>query len=157
MLELETLGWDYAWSTAFEPYAAQGLVPGRVAVQHRGEYDVSPRRASRAAASRADFGGRRIERPSSPWSATGSHSIAPGAVAAVLPRRTKFSRRAAHEPASGVAQEQVVAANVDVVFIVAALGQELDRRLLERFVTLALESGAGARHPAHEGRPRAGC
>ncbi|HET8896999.1 MAG TPA: hypothetical protein VFN04_06990, partial [Protaetiibacter sp.] len=40
MSELQTLGWDDAWSAAFQPYAERGLVPGRVAVQHRGEYDV---------------------------------------------------------------------------------------------------------------------
>ena len=60
----------------------------------------------------------------------------------MLPRRTTISRRAAHEPASGVSREQVIAANVDVVFVVHALGQELDRRLLERYLALAVESGA---------------
>ena len=60
----------------------------------------------------------------------------------MLPRRTTISRRAAHEPASGVSREQVIAANVDVVFVVHALGQELDPRLIERYVALAVESGA---------------
>jgi ribosome biogenesis GTPase len=36
----------------------------------------------------------------------------------------------------------VIAANVDVAFVVHALGQELDRRLLERYLALAVESGA---------------
>ena len=51
-------------------------------------------------------------------------------------------------------REQVIAANLDVVFIAASLGDELDARLLQRYVTLALESGA---RPAlaHEGRSRA--
>jgi ribosome biogenesis GTPase / thiamine phosphate phosphatase len=62
-------------------------------------------------------------------------------IRAVLPRRTKFSRRAAHDPGSDVAREQVVAANVDVVFIVAAL-TAVNARLLERYLTLAWESGA---------------
>jgi hypothetical protein len=35
----------------------------------------------------------------------------------------------------------VVAANVDIVFVTAALGQALDRLVLERYVTLALQSG----------------
>ncbi len=65
-----------------------------------------------------------------------------GSIASVLPRRTTVSRRAAHEPASGVSREQVIAANVDVVGVVAALGQALDTRLLERYLALALESGA---------------
>ena len=42
---------------------------------------------------------------------------------------------------SDVAREQVVAANVDVVFIVAAV-TDLNARLLERYLTLAWESGA---------------
>ena len=65
-----------------------------------------------------------------------------GSIAAVVPRRTTISCRAAHEPASGVSREQVIAANVDIVLVVQALGQELDRRLLERYLALALESGA---------------
>jgi ribosome biogenesis GTPase len=65
-----------------------------------------------------------------------------GSITAVVPRRATISRRAAHEPASGISREQVIAANVDVALIVHALGQELDRRLLERYVALALESGA---------------
>ena len=40
MRDLETLGWDDDWAAAFAPYHEQGLIPGRVAVQHRGEYDV---------------------------------------------------------------------------------------------------------------------
>src|SRR4029450_8399212 len=60
----------------------------------------------------------------------------------LLPRRTAFSRRAAQDSGSDAAREQVVAANVDVVFIAVALGQDLDRLLLERYVALALQSGA---------------
>ena len=37
---LATLGWDDAWDAAFEPYRSDGLVPGRVSVQHRGAWDV---------------------------------------------------------------------------------------------------------------------
>jgi ribosome biogenesis GTPase len=60
----------------------------------------------------------------------------------VLPRRTAFSRRSAHDPGSGASREQVVAANVDVVFVTLSIVAELDRRLVERYLTLVLESGA---------------
>ncbi len=63
-------------------------------------------------------------------------------ILAVLPRRTKISRLAAHDPASDLKREQVVAANVDVVFITASLADDLDHRLLERYLALAWESGA---------------
>jgi hypothetical protein len=38
--DLATLGWDDVWSAAFEPYRDECLTPGRIAVPHRGEYDV---------------------------------------------------------------------------------------------------------------------
>ena len=141
MLDLETYGWDDAWDTAFEPYRSDELVPGRVTVQHRGEYDVLTAEGERRTriTSRLRRESRRADMPVvGDWVALDSS----GAIAAVLPRRTTISRRAAHEPASGMSRQQVIAANVDVVLVVQALGQGVDRRLLERYLALALESGA---------------
>jgi ribosome biogenesis GTPase / thiamine phosphate phosphatase len=139
--DLETFGWDDAWSAAFEPHAGAGLRPGRVSVQHRGEYDVltSEGEVRSRITSRLRRESDRTELPVvGDWVALDPA----GAIAAVLPRRTTISRRAAHEPASGVSREQVIAANVDVAFVVQALGQALDRLLLERYLALAVESGA---------------
>jgi ribosome biogenesis GTPase / thiamine phosphate phosphatase len=141
VLDLATVGWDDAWSAVFEQYDREGLTPGRVAVQHRGEYDVLTADGERRTrvTNRLRRESRREELPVvGDWVALDSA----GAIVAVLPRRTTISRRAAHEPASGVSREQVLAANVDVVFVVQALGQELDPRLLERYLALAIESGA---------------
>ena len=55
----------------------------------------------------------------------------------VLPRRTVFSRRAAGEEN----REQVLAANVDVAFVVAA-ATDVNERRLERYLTIAWQSGA---------------
>jgi ribosome biogenesis GTPase len=139
--DLTELGWDDAWDTALEPFRADGLEPGRVVVQHRGEYDVLTEDGERRSRITSRLR-RETERSDLPvvgdWVALDSA----GAIAAVLPRRRTISRRAAHEPASGVSREQVIAANVDVAFVVQALGRELDRRLLERYLALAIESGA---------------
>jgi len=56
----------------------------------------------------------------------------------VLPRRSAFTRRAAGE----VTGEQVVAANVDVVFVVMGLDRDYNVRRLERYLVMARESGA---------------
>ena len=40
MPDLTTLGWDDHFAELFAPYAAEGLIPGRISVQHRGAYDV---------------------------------------------------------------------------------------------------------------------
>jgi ribosome biogenesis GTPase / thiamine phosphate phosphatase len=143
--DLSTLGWDDAWSAAFEPYRAGELEPGRVAVQHRGAYDV----LTAAGETRARLPGRArrdadaaAELPVvGDWVALDPGDGGP-VIRAVLPRRTKFSRRAAQDPASSAAREQVVAANVDIVFIVASLPDEPNVRVLERYLTLVWESGA---------------
>lgn len=144
MLALENLGWDGMWAAAFEPYLEQGLVPGRVSVQHRGEWDVMtadgevrarvPGRLRHQAAATADLP------VVGDWVALAAGARA--TIEAVLPRRTRFSRRAAHDPGSQATREQVVAANVDVVFVTASLAEEVNARVLERYLTLAWESGA---------------
>jgi ribosome biogenesis GTPase len=58
----------------------------------------------------------------------------------VLPRRTKFSRRA-----SGSEEiEQIVAANIDTVFLVSGLDQNFNPKRIQRFLVAAKESGAEA-------------
>src|SRR5207244_282106 len=59
-------------------------------------------------------------------------------IQAVLPRRTKFARAAA----GNLNEEQIIAANTDDVFIVTSLNRDLNLRRLERYLTLAWESGA---------------
>jgi ribosome biogenesis GTPase len=73
------------------------------------------------------------------WVAFSRHPQAERAtVEAVLPRRTAFVRKAA----GFESVEQVVAANVDVVFVVASLVDDLNPRRVERYLALAWESGA---------------
>ena len=60
------------------------------------------------------------------------------AIVGVVPRRTKFSRRMAGD----VTGEQVVAANVDLVFIVTALDHDFSVRRIERYLLMTRESGA---------------
>jgi ribosome biogenesis GTPase / thiamine phosphate phosphatase len=59
-------------------------------------------------------------------------------IGAVLPRKSVFSRKAA-----GVAtEEQPVAANIDVIFIITGLDLNFNARRIERYLSLAWESGA---------------
>ena len=59
-------------------------------------------------------------------------------ILATLPRKTVFIRR---EPGP-VPREQAVAANFDYVFILQSMNQDFNPRRLERYLTLAWESGA---------------
>jgi len=139
--DLETYGWDDGWSAAFEPHRDGGLTPGRVAVQHRGAYDVVTENGEQRAriAPRLRRSSTAAELPVvGDWVGLD----ADGVIETVLPRRTAFVRRAAADTGTGTVREQVVAANADTVLVVVALGQEVDALLLERYVTLALQSGA---------------
>ena len=59
-------------------------------------------------------------------------------IAGILPRRTRLSRK---EPGKRV-REQVLAANMDVLFVVSGLDEDYNPRRLERYLVLAYESGA---------------
>lgn len=68
------------------------------------------------------------------WPTDGSHSIITG----VYPRKSVFIRKAA-----GTGRvEQVIAANIDTVFICTSLNQDFNLRRLERYITIAWDSGA---------------
>ena len=141
--ELEPLGWDSAFMDAFESYAADGLVPGRVAVQHRGAYDVY----TELGELRVDLAGRLSHEATGAgdlpavgdWVAVAARpGESAGTIQAVLPRRTKFSRKVAWSET----EEQVLCANIDVVFLLMSLNEDYNVRRLERYLTLAWESGA---------------
>jgi ribosome biogenesis GTPase / thiamine phosphate phosphatase len=141
---LEQLGWDEAWEADFEPHRAAGLVPGRVTIQHRGAYVLLtpdgeqwaelPRRLLRA----ADEGAGLVPAVGD-WVAVSSPSHAGRAlIEHVLPRRSAFSRKTAWAET----REQVVAANVDLVFLLQGLPLDVNSRRLERYLATAWDSGA---------------
>lgn len=61
-----------------------------------------------------------------------------GLIRTVLPRRSRFIRKVAGDRSD----EQVVAANIDTVFLVHALDRQFNPRRIERYLTAAAESGA---------------
>jgi ribosome biogenesis GTPase len=59
-------------------------------------------------------------------------------VHAILPRRSGFVRKVA----GSRTEQQIVGANIDTVFLVTSLNQDFSLRRIERYLTLAWESGA---------------
>jgi ribosome biogenesis GTPase / thiamine phosphate phosphatase len=138
-LDLESLGWDASFADAFGLHEQDGLVPARAAVEHRSEYVVY----SALGELRAELSGRLRHGDEHP--AVGDWlAVAPrldegrARIEAVVPRRSAFVRKAAFNEVRG----QVVAANVDVVFVVCGLDLNYNVRRIERYLTLAWESGA---------------
>jgi len=147
---LASLGWDASWAVVFHA-AGQSLgnrwedstVPGRVVAEHRERYAVSvgDRDVSAVLAGRARHAASaRHELPAvGDWVGI-SRDAGDGTaiVRFVVPRRGAFVRKSA----GTLTEAQVVAANVDVAMIVTALPGDLSSRRLERYLTLAWESGA---------------
>ncbi|UFR01559.1 ribosome small subunit-dependent GTPase A [Streptomyces sp. Go40/10] len=135
---LAPYGWDEAWADAFAPYAADGLLPGRVVRVDRGQCDI----VTADGTVRADT---EFVVPRDPmkvvctgdWVAVDPDGD-PRYVRAYLPRRTAFVRSTSSKRSEG----QILAANVDHAVVAVSLALELDLGRVERFLALAWESGA---------------
>ncbi len=142
-MTLAELGWDDGWAEAFRMIAGPDLQPGRVAIEFNHLYRVFVDGAeieTSASGRLKHHAARRSELPAvGDWVAVRTRpGEQRGAIIAVLPRRTRFSRRAA----GAVTDEQVVAANVDIVFVVMAMDGDFNIRRLDRYLLLARDSGA---------------
>jgi ribosome biogenesis GTPase len=145
-LDLAGLGWDERLQLLFVTHAAAGHVPGRVVTEERGSYGVltGPVELRATLSGRFRFDAEELTEPSYPavgdWVAIQQAADGEaGVIQAVLPRRSAIVRRA---PGDRGIDAQVIAANVDVAFLVTSLNAEFNVRRLERYVAVAWESGA---------------
>ncbi len=137
---LTSYGWDADWEADFAPYAAQGLVPGRVVRVDRGLCDVITAEGTM----RADT---EFVVPRDPmkvvctgdWVAVDPDGADPRYVRTLLPRRTAFVRSTSSKRSDG----QVLATNIDHIIICVSLAAELDLGRIERFLSLAMSSSSG--------------
>jgi ribosome biogenesis GTPase len=142
MDRLTLYGWNDRLASAFAEAAPPDRVPARVVLEHTHIYRVVTAegetlarvagRLRHHAASRADF-------PAvGDWVVLEAVADGDARIHGVLPRASRFSRRAAGD----VTEEQVVAANIDVVFLVGGLDRDFNPRRIERYLAVAWESGA---------------
>ncbi|WP_455358287.1 ribosome small subunit-dependent GTPase A [Streptomyces sp. SYSU K21746] len=137
---LAAYGWDEGRAAEFAPYAAQGLVPGRVVRVDRGQCDVM----TAAGVIRADT---EFVVPRDPmkvvctgdWVAVDPEGGDPRYARTILPRRTAFVRSTSSKRSEG----QVLATNIDHIIICVSLAVELDLGRIERFLALAMSSSSG--------------
>jgi len=142
-MSLAALGWNAQFGEAFQPFHERGLLPGRVVRAERQFYLAVGENAEWPAEVTGKFrheaGSRAVFPAVGDWVALQPVPNEPKAmIHAVLPRRSKFSRKV-----PGVrTEEQVVAANIDAVFLVSGLDREFNPRRVARFLATAGESGA---------------
>jgi ribosome biogenesis GTPase len=166
MSNLDAWGWDELWAATFTASAPDGLVPARVIAQHRGRWLLAGESGEFPGIVTGKFRHEAmtgelpavgdwvgcVPIPHDPTTA-GGKAVRGGKAAragdttfggdaaqidVVLPRRTALTRRAAGSRVT----LQVVAANVDTLFVATSLNGELNPRRLERYVAMGHESGA---------------
>ncbi len=147
-INLKELGWNDFFEAGFSSLNPEpGCIAARVSAEHKGAYKVLCEYGELAAeisgrfrfdaAGRADFPATGDFVIISPRPAEGFATICD-----ILPRRTKFSRGAWTPERARLCDEQVIVANVDIVFIVTSLNADFNMRRVERYLTLSYESGS---------------
>ncbi len=143
-MELTKLGWNAARDEQFAPHLAKGLVPARVAVEDKHFYRVWTVDAELS----AQVTGKFIHE------SRRDHSVLPkvgdwvavklvpneekATIHAILPRRTQITRKTTGRETSA----QILATNIETVFLVTAADPSFNAARLERMLVMARDSGA---------------
>lgn len=139
-MTLQALGWDDFFAQRFAPFQAEGWLPARVLQAQRGMYHLQGESSSGVGELSGRFWHQATASQDFPtvgdWVVIGGE-LSP-VIHQVLPRKSLFSRMA---PGSRT-EEQLIAANVDTVFLVSGLDQDFNPRRIERYLLLAAEGGA---------------
>lgn len=159
--DLRAIGWPYplnggvddvgdpAWAAAMAAHPAAR--PARVVEQHRSGYLVaqapgeavaveSPPEWQRAAGYRKGQASPEERAAVGDWVLVEGALVEGAKIVALLPRHSAIKRGAAGEHY----RQQLIAANIDTVFIVCGLDADFNPRRIERYLLLVQGSGAGA-------------
>lgn len=140
-MDLKHYGWNSFFEERLSEISEDGLVPGRVAIENKTNYllyseygeligEISGKMYFNCE-NKEDFpavGDWVLFRP--------FPDEKRAIIEHVIPRKTKFSRKAA----GSKTDEQILASNIDVVFIMTSMNQDLNVRRLERYLILAREN-----------------
>lgn len=139
---LARLGWSRFFADAFDQIAEADLVPARVGIEHNHllrVYTASSELLATASGKLRHSADGPAELPAvGDWVGVCPSPEGPAQIRVILPRRTCFSRKAAGD----TTQRQVVASNIDTVFLVSGLDQDFSPRRIERYLVAAADSGA---------------
>jgi ribosome biogenesis GTPase len=138
-MQLRRIGWDARYAEQFESGFPAPFQPARIAREDRGRFLILAESGEFVAEVAGRFRHTSADHPAvGDWVAVrvrGDEGRA--TIHGILPRRTVFARTAAGE----TSRTQVLAANLDVVFLVTGLDGDFNVRRLERYLTLAHEAG----------------
>jgi ribosome biogenesis GTPase len=137
------LGWEPFFENGFQSLSDSNLTPGRVIRQLKKTYGVHDGEHLYQAV----LGGKFFVKAGTPLALPvvgdwvgfrGDNRKDRVMIREVLPRKSQFVRKVVLENT----KPQVIAANVDIVFIVNGLDRDFNLRRIERYLSLTYESGA---------------
>ena len=138
-MSLDIYGWSEFFAAAFAELGDGALEPARVVLASGGSYRLARETGESSGTLSGRFRHRAVAGEDYPtvgdWVAIDPAGLR---IEHLLPRRTKLSRKVAGRKT----REQVVAANIDVVFAAMGLDSDFNPRRLERFLATVWESGA---------------
>jgi ribosome biogenesis GTPase len=142
---LKDLGWDSWFESRYDMYRDMGLEPSRVIVEHKERYIIATGYGEMPAEVTGKFEFTADSPSDFPktgdWAAVNIFKDENKAIIhAVLPRKTCFSRKAA-----GIkSEEQVIAANINTLFIVQGLDNNYNRMRMLRYIAAIKNTGIEA-------------
>lgn len=136
---LESFGWD----SFFEEESLAQFEVGRILLEHKHMYRIMCEDGEYIAELSGKFRHEALAKGDYPAVGDWVHirkieEESKAIIHGVFSRRSSFSRQAAGERTA----EQIVAANVDYLFLVNALNHDFNVRRIERYLLLAYESGS---------------
>ncbi len=141
-INLEDIGWDSFFQKHFQTLKIPDSVPARVISESKGSFQVYSQYGELTAKISGKM--RYLAEEEKQYPAVGDWVVIKplineqkGIIHAVLPRKSKFSRKVAGERT----EEQIVSANIDTVFIVSGLdgGRNFNLRRIETISYACLE------------------
>jgi ribosome biogenesis GTPase / thiamine phosphate phosphatase len=142
-MNLKELGWNEFFEQKYSEYRHHGLIPARIIRETRHIYDVQAESGRHTAQVSGLFHYTAVTRSDYPtigdWVVM-TETAGTFVIEKVLERRSSFSRKTAGREID----EQVIAANIDILFIVNGLdgGRNFNMRGIERYIAMAEESSA---------------
>ena len=142
-MNLESLGWNSFFAQNFDRHFPQEYTVGRVAQEQKNIYIIYTEFGEIAAEISGKMHYRAAGRTDFPavgdWVViTYRNGETKATIHDVLPRKSKFSRKIAGKQTN----EQIIATNIDTVFLVSGLDRDFNLRRIERYLILVWESGA---------------
>ena len=149
-MELKELGWNSFFQNHFKQFEDGKNIPARVSSIRKDTYQVFSEKGELRAKILGKIYNRSHSKSDFPvigdWVVLDFDPSSDfSSISAILPRQSRFSRKVSgsrKRKSSGIIDEQIIAANIDTVFIIMGLDRDFNVRRIERYLTLVFDSGA---------------